>query len=78
MTFLFCSLTCAKNGYSVRKCNKGMSYSSLCDKFKRTLSQFVEDFSKFCLHSLRLGGASCATDNGVKDRMFERHGRWLK
>ena len=28
------------------------------------------------LHSLRAGGASAATNAGIGDRLFKRHGRW--
>ena len=34
------------------------------------------DVKTFCVHSLRSGGASAAANNGVKDRIFKRHGRW--
>ena len=34
------------------------------------------DPSKFGLHSLRLGGATSAANNGINDRIFQRHGRW--
>lgn len=75
--YVFCNLTRSKNGYVVRKQKKAMSYSNFRDEFKRVISPYVEDINKYCLHSLRSGGASCAANNGVKDRMFKRHGRWL-
>jgi len=28
-------------------------------------------------HSLRAGGASCAANAGIADRLFKRHGRWV-
>ena len=28
------------------------------------------------MHSLRSGGATAAANNGVKDRLFKRNGRW--
>ena len=31
---------------------------------------------KFGLHSLRSGGATSAANNGINDRIFQRHGRW--
>ena len=34
------------------------------------------DVKKYCIHSLRSGGATIAANNGVKDRLFKRHGRW--
>lgn len=32
--------------------------------------------SKLDLHSLQSGGATMAANNGVNDRIFQRHGRW--
>ena len=74
--FLFCNLSATKNGYKVRKVNKNMSYTNLRDVFIDALKPHVSDVKRFCVHSLRSGGASAAANNGVKDRMFKRHGRW--
>eukprot|EP00111_Clytia_hemisphaerica_P000346 TCONS_00000922-protein len=30
----------------------------------------------FGTHSMRRGGATCAANNGVKDHLFQKHGRW--
>lgn len=54
-----------------------MSYTTLRDQFKAAFAPHVSDISQYCLHSLRSGGASAAANNGVKDRMFKRHGRWI-
>ena len=54
-----------------------MSYTNLREEFLAALSPHVTDISKYCLHSLRSGGASAAANNGVQDRMFKRHGRWV-
>ena len=75
--FVFCNLSKKKTGYVVRKNNKAMSYSTFRDEFIRVFKPFVDDINKYCLHSLRSGGATSAANNGVKDRMFKRHGRWL-
>lgn len=75
--FLFCNLSKTKSGYKVRNDRKVMSYTNLRDEFITALSSHVKDVSKYCLHSLRSGGASAAANNGVKDRMFKRHGRWV-
>jgi hypothetical protein len=32
--------------------------------------------ARFCLHSLRSGGATAAASAGVDDRLFKKHGRW--
>ena len=34
------------------------------------------DPKSFSWYSFRSGGASAATNGGVSDRMFKRHGRW--
>ena len=34
------------------------------------------DKSKYGLHSLKSGGASAASNAGIPDRWFKRHGRW--
>ena len=54
-----------------------MSYSNLRDLYLEALSPHVVDVKKYCLHSLRSGGASAAANNDVRDRLFKRHGRWL-
>ena len=75
--FLFCNLSKTKQGHKIRSDRKVMSYTNLRDEFLAALSPHVNDISKFCLLSLRAGGASAAANNGVKDRMFKRHGRWV-
>ena len=54
-----------------------MSYTNLHDEFLRALSPHVSDIRKYCLHSIRSGGASCAADSGLKDRLLKRHGSLL-
>ena len=75
--FLFCNLSKIRCGYKVRSDHKVMSYTNLREEFLAALSPHVTDISKYCLHSLRSGGASAAANNGVQDRMFKRHGRWV-
>ena len=54
-----------------------MSYSNLRDLFIEAISPYVSDVKRYCLHSLRSGGATAAANNGAKDRLFKRHGRWV-
>lgn len=75
--FLFCNLCKTHNGYTVRQCNKQMSYTNLRDEFLRALAPQVSDIKKYCLHSLRSGGASRAASKRCKRQIFKRHGRWL-
>ena len=74
---MFCNLIKTKQGYEIRSDRKAMSYTNLRDEILAALSPHVNDISKFCLHSLRAGGASAAVNNGVKHRMFKRQGRWV-
>lgn len=75
--YLLCNLKFTKKGYKVRNVNTPMSYTNLREIFMKVFSPHVTDIRKYCLHSLRSGGASAAANSGVKDRMFKRHGRWL-
>ena len=75
--YLLCNICFTKCSYKVRKSNEKMSYSNLRDLFIEALAPHVLDVKSFSLHSLRSGGASAAANNGVKDRMFKRHGRWV-
>ena len=75
--FLFCNLSKTKTGYKIRNDRKVMTYSNLRDEFFAALSPHVNDISRYCLHSIRAGGASAAANNGVKDKMFKRHRRWI-
>lgn len=75
--YLLCNLSATKSGYKVRKANKKMSYTNLRELFMEALEPHVEDIRHYCLHSLRSGGATVAANNGVRDRMFKRHGRWM-
>ena len=54
-----------------------MTYSNLRGEFLAALSPHVNDISRYCLHSIRAGGASAVANNGVKNRMFKRHGRLI-
>ena len=56
--------------------NKPISYGTIRQPFRRDLKNIGADPCKFALHSLRSGGATMAANNGVSDRVFQRHGRW--
>lgn len=75
--YLFCNICLTKDGYKTRSANKKMSYTNLREVFLEALKPHVNDVSKYCLHSLRSGGATVAANNGIKDRLFKRHGRWV-
>ena len=75
--FLFCNLSQTKTGYKIRNDRKMMTYTNLRDEFLAALSPHVNDISRYCLRSIRAGGASAAANKGVKDRMSKRNGRWI-
>ena len=63
--------------YSLRGSNKPISYSTARADALELVSRVGLDPKEFGLHSARSGGATCAANNGVPDRLFKRHGRWL-
>ncbi|XP_033762818.1 integrase/recombinase xerD homolog isoform X1 [Pecten maximus] len=75
--FIFRSLSfCPKsNSYKLRGTSP-LSYTRAREVLLEKLSSIGLDPSKFCLHSLRSGGASAAANCGVSDRLFKAHGRW--
>ena len=74
--FIFRNLTKTKEGYVFRNDNQPMSYTRVRELILEVLTPLVGDVSKFCVHSLRAGGASAAANAGVPDRLFKRHGCW--
>lgn len=74
--YIFCK-SALKFGYKIRSGNRPMSYTTLRELFMEAFKPRVDDISRFCLHSLRPGGATAAAKNGIGDRLFKRHGRWV-
>ena len=74
--FIFRNLSATKHGYKLREGNQPMSYTRVREILLDSLKPIVGDVSKYCVHSLRSGGASQAAKAGVPDRLFKRHGRW--
>ena len=74
--FIFRSLSATKLGYKLRDDNRPMGYTRVREVVIDALKPIVCDVSKYCIHSLRAGGASEAASAGVPDRLFKRHGRW--
>lgn len=64
---IFCNLSAKKT----------MSYTTLRELFLEAFKPHVVDIKKYGLHSLRSGEASAAANNGIGDRLFKRHGRWV-
>ena len=71
---LFCQLSKTKCGYKPRL--KDLSYSKLRELVLEAFKDIVPDISAIGTHSLRSGGATAATNAGVPDQLFKRHGRW--
>jgi integrase len=76
-SYVFCALSSTKHGYKLKNGNKHISYSTMRDLFQKAIAPHVTDITKYCLHSLRSGGATAAANKGVQDRLFKRHGRWV-
>lgn len=74
--FIFRNISATKQGYKLREGNQPMSYTRVREILLDSLRPIVGDVSRFCVHSLRSGGASQAAKAGVPDRLFRRHGRW--
>ena len=64
--FIFCNLSSTKSGFKMRTQNTPISYSTLRDLFIKAFAPHVGNIKKYCLHSLRSGGASAAANSGVK------------
>ena len=76
--FLFraVSWSTSQSRYSLRKLNKPISYSTVRTNMLDMFKALGLDPKSYGLHSARSGGASCAANNGVRDRLFARHERW--
>ena len=73
--FIFKPISKGKGFCKLVAPDKPISYSTIRGAFRRDLLSLGVEPSKFGLHSLRSGGAMAA-NNGVNDRVFQRHGRW--
>ena len=73
--FLVCRLFKTKNGHIV-KSGKNISYTTIRKEFLTKMSKIVKNPTIFGTHSMRSGGATCASESGVPDRLISKHGRW--
>ena len=74
--FLFRGIQRTKNADKLRSCDKHVCYETIRKQVLGALEPFVADIKSYGLHSLRRGGATAAANLGVKDRLFQKHGRW--
>ena len=70
--YIFRPITSSKNHKKLVSVDKHISYSTYRESFKGSFKNIVTDIQKYS----RSGGATIATNLGVNDRIFQRHGRW--
>lgn len=75
--FIFRPLYLCKteSSYKLRASGQ-LSYTRAREIFMSAFQDLGLDQKKFCLHSLRSGGATAAAAASVDDRLFKKHGRW--
>ena len=76
--FLFRGLTYHRKRkvYTLRKQNKGMSYTCTREVVLSAFASIGLSVVNFGTHSLRKGGATAASCHSVNDRLIKKHGRW--
>ena len=67
----------SQNKYKLKSINKPLSYTRAREIVLAGFKAIGVNSINLGTHSLRAGGATCAANNGVPDRLFKRHGRWL-
>ena len=55
-----------------------LSYTRAREIFHEAIEAIGQDKNLFCLHSLRSGGCSAATNSEVEERLVMAHGRWKR
>ena len=71
--YIFRPITKSGQGEKLRE-SGCLIYSRLRECFKAEELGFPSQ--QYGLRSLRSGGATAATNSGVQERLFKRHGRW--
>jgi integrase len=74
--FLFRRICNYKGCMQIYKKDCPISYSIIRDAVKEKAKQIGLDPRQYSTHSMRSGGATAAADDGVNDRIMQRHGRW--
>ena len=77
--FIFRAITRNKvvQNRHLKSANVPLSYSTTRTIILDAFKSVGEEVSSLGTHSLRAGGATAAANNGVPDRLFKKHGRWL-
>ena len=73
---IFRQLVKTKASHKLAARDKPICYSTFRDHLRKTLGNSVPDPTIYGTHSFRSGGASKAANSDVKERAFQRHGRW--
>ena len=75
--YIISRLAKTKNGHNAHG-RKPLADSSVRDMFNRDVAPICNDNEpgSYSLHSLRSGGASAASNNGVSECLIGKHGRW--
>ena len=79
-SFLFRGLTYHRKfkKYTLRKQNKGLSYTCTREIILEAFGSIGLSSSNFGTHSLQKGGATAAACSyQVNDRLIKKHGRWV-
>ena len=74
--YVFRPISSSKKQKKLVSSDRHISYSTYRESFKASFKGIVPDISKYSTHSTRSGGATIAANSGVKERVFQRHGRW--
>ena len=74
--FIFRPISSSRKQKKLVSSDRHISYSTYRESFKASFKGIVPDISKYSTHSTRSGGATVAANSGVKERIFQRHGRW--
>ena len=75
--FIISRLAKTKFGHNAHG-RRPLTDTSVRDIFNREVAPtcYSEEPGSYSLHSLRSGGASAASNNGISDRLIGKHGRW--
>ena len=73
---LFRGLVRTKEGHRLQSTDS-ISYTRVRERLPEVLKEIGLDPKKFGVHSLTSDVATAATNAGVPNRWFKRHGRWL-
>ena len=74
--YLFRRVVVKQSNKLLHENNLPLSYGSTRDIVKSKATSLGLNPQCFGTHSMRAGGSSAAANNGVADRIFQRHGRW--